>query len=141
MVLDTARPRYKENTTWLGMRGRDAARKSTPKVNTLQVFTIVSQRSSLSCITTRVRIVRTSAKRWDELAKEDHSYIQTHSRGKEKIPRTLVSYFEQNRQKWAYDASICLQSRCHNEKSITPRSQENQLKILSIQVDRRIQQG
>ena len=40
MVLDTARPRYKENTTWLGMRGRDAARKSTPKVNILQVFTI-----------------------------------------------------------------------------------------------------
>ena len=40
MVLDTARPRYKENTTWLGMRGRDAARKWTPKVNILQVFTI-----------------------------------------------------------------------------------------------------
>ena len=33
MVLDTARPRNKENTTWLGMRGRDAARKLTPKVN------------------------------------------------------------------------------------------------------------
>ena len=28
------------NTTWLGMRGRDAARKSTPKMNILQVFTI-----------------------------------------------------------------------------------------------------
>ena len=40
MVLDTARPRYKESTTWLGMRGRDAVRKSTPKVNILQVFTI-----------------------------------------------------------------------------------------------------
>ena len=42
MVLDTARPRYKENTTWLGMHGRDAVRKSTPKVNILQVFTIDS---------------------------------------------------------------------------------------------------
>ena len=40
MVLDTARPRYKENTTWLGMRGIDAARKSTPKVDILQEFTI-----------------------------------------------------------------------------------------------------
>ena len=30
----------KENTTWLGMRGRDAVRKSTPKVNILQIFTI-----------------------------------------------------------------------------------------------------
>ena len=40
MVLDTARPKYKENTIWPGMRGRDAVRKSTPKVNILQVFTI-----------------------------------------------------------------------------------------------------
>ena len=40
MVLDTARPKYKENTTWFGMRGRDAVRTSTPKVNNLQVFTI-----------------------------------------------------------------------------------------------------
>ena len=40
MVLDTARPRYKENTTWLGMRGGDAVRKSTIKVKNLQVFTI-----------------------------------------------------------------------------------------------------
>ena len=39
MVLDTARPRYKKSTIWLGMRGRDAARKSTLKVNILQIFT------------------------------------------------------------------------------------------------------
>ena len=30
----------KRITTWLGMRGRDAARKSTPKVNMFHVFTI-----------------------------------------------------------------------------------------------------
>ena len=40
MVLDMARPKYKENTIWPGMRGRDAVRKSTPKVNILQEFTI-----------------------------------------------------------------------------------------------------
>ena len=40
MVLDTARPKYKDNTIWPGMCGRDAVRKSTPKVNILQVFTI-----------------------------------------------------------------------------------------------------
>ena len=40
MVLDTARPKYKENTILPGMRGRDAVRKSTPKVNILQVFII-----------------------------------------------------------------------------------------------------
>ena len=36
--VDTARPKYKENTTWLGMRGRDAARKLTLKVDLRQDF-------------------------------------------------------------------------------------------------------
>ena len=40
MVLDTARPKYKDNAIWPGMRGREAVRKSTPKVNISQVFTI-----------------------------------------------------------------------------------------------------
>ena len=40
MVLDTAKPKYKESTIWLGMRGRDAVRKSTLKVNILRVFTM-----------------------------------------------------------------------------------------------------
>ena len=40
MVLDTARPKYKQNTIWVAMRGRDAVRKSTLKMNILQVFTI-----------------------------------------------------------------------------------------------------
>ena len=40
MVLDMAKPEYKESTTWLGMRGRDAVRKSTLKVNILLLFTI-----------------------------------------------------------------------------------------------------
>ena len=40
MVLDMARPKYKESTTRLGMRGSDAVRKSNLKVNILQVFTI-----------------------------------------------------------------------------------------------------
>ena len=40
MVLDMARQKNKKSTIWPGMRGRDAERKSTPKVNILQVFTI-----------------------------------------------------------------------------------------------------
>ena len=40
MVLDMARPKYKESTTWLGMRGRDAARKLTLKAGILQVSEI-----------------------------------------------------------------------------------------------------
>ena len=40
MVLDMASPKNKQSTIWLGMRGRDAARKLTLKVNILQVFPI-----------------------------------------------------------------------------------------------------
>ena len=40
MVLDMARPKYKESTPWLGMRGRDAIGNSTLKVNILQLSTI-----------------------------------------------------------------------------------------------------
>ena len=40
MVLDMAKPKNKKSTIWPGMRGRDAARKLTLKVNILQVFTI-----------------------------------------------------------------------------------------------------
>ena len=44
-------------------------------------------------------------KEWDELAQK-RPYISSHSRGKEKIPRTILSYSEQRRQKWAYETSI-----------------------------------
>ena len=40
MVLGVAKSKYKKSTIRLGMRGRDAVRKSTLKVNILQVFTI-----------------------------------------------------------------------------------------------------
>ena len=37
IVLDMARPRYKENTTWLGMRGRDAVWKVDSKGEQLTI--------------------------------------------------------------------------------------------------------
>ena len=40
MVLDMAKPKNKQSTIWPGMRGRDAARKLTLKVNIFMVFTI-----------------------------------------------------------------------------------------------------
>ena len=83
MVLDTARPRYKENTTWHGMRGRDAVRKSTAQG---EYFTAIHD-----------RFLRDPVYRESQLAVGWSS---------EKIQRTLVSYFEQNRQKWTYEASI-----------------------------------
>ena len=80
----------------------------------------ISQRSSLSWITTRNRMDRTKVQRVGRTCKR-RPYISSHSRGKEKIPRTLVSYLEQSRQKWAYETSIWFSSRCLDEKSCTPR--------------------
>ena len=57
------------------MRGRDAVRKSTPKVNVLQVFTIdfseiqFNRESQLA-----IGWSEQKCKEWDELAKEDHTY-------------------------------------------------------------------
>ena len=78
MVLDMAKPKNKQSTIWPGMRGRDAARKSTLKVNFLQVFTIdfseiqVYRESQLAIGWTEQK-----CKEWDELAKEDHTYHLT----------------------------------------------------------------
>ena len=122
MVLDTARPKNKQSTMWLGMRGRDAARKLTPKVNILYRYSrSISQRSSLSRITTRNRMDRTKVQRvgWTCTRRP---YISCHSRGNEMKSRTMISYFEQSRQKLAYETSIWFSSRCLNEKSSTPRS-------------------
>ena len=71
MVLDTARLRYKENTIWLGLHGRDGARKSTPKVNILQVFTIdFSEIQSIVNHNSQSDGQNNSAKRWMNLQKK-----------------------------------------------------------------------
>ena len=41
MVLDTAKPKNRKSTIWPGMRGRDAAKELTLKMNITKVFTIV----------------------------------------------------------------------------------------------------
>ena len=44
MVLDTARPRYKDNT-WFGMRGRVAVRKSVFPIDFSEIQFIVNHSS------------------------------------------------------------------------------------------------
>ena len=73
MVLDTARPKHKENTIWPGMRGRDAARESTPKVNISQDLRDPVYRESQLAIGWSEK----KCKEWDELAQEDHTYKLT----------------------------------------------------------------
>ena len=75
MVLDMAEPKNKENTTWLGMRGRDAVRKSTPKVNILQVFTIdFSEIQFIVNHNSQSDGQNKSAKSGMNLQKKDHTY-------------------------------------------------------------------
>ena len=77
MVLDMARPKCKENTTWLGMRGRDAVRKSTPMVNILQVFTIDFSEIQFIVNLNSQSDGQKKCKEWYEISKEDHTYKLT----------------------------------------------------------------
>ena len=72
MVLDMARPKYKKSTIRLGMRGRDAARKSTLKVNILQVFTIDFSEIQF-IVNLAIGWTEQKCNEWEELAKEDHA--------------------------------------------------------------------
>ena len=100
MVLDTARPKYKESTVWPGMRGRDAVRNSTPKVNIPQVFTIdFSEIQFIVNHNSQSDGQNQSAKSGMILAKEDTWHTKS-SRGKEKTQRTMV---RQNWAVWSFD--------------------------------------
>ena len=78
MVLDMAKPKNKQSTIWPGMRGRDAARKLTLKVNILQVFTIdFSEIQFIVNYNSQPDGQNQSAKSGMNLHKEDHTYRLT----------------------------------------------------------------
>ena len=77
MVLDTARPKYKENTIEPGTRGRDAARKLTLKVDISQVVTIDFSEINFIVNHNSQSDGQNKCKQWDELAQEDHTYRLT----------------------------------------------------------------
>ena len=78
MVLDTARPKYKVDTIWPGMRGRDAVRKSIPQgehvvgIRDRFLRDPVYRESQLAIGWSEQR-----CKEWDELAQEDYTYKLT----------------------------------------------------------------
>ena len=78
MVLDMARPKYKESTTWLGIRGRDAVRNSTLKV---YIFTGIHDRFLRDPVYRESQLevgwTEQKCKEWDQLAKEDRTYHVT----------------------------------------------------------------
>ena len=71
MELDTAKPKNRKSTIRLGMRGRDAARKLTLKVDILQVFTIdFSEIQFIVNHNSQSDGQNKSAKRWTNLQKK-----------------------------------------------------------------------
>ena len=123
MVLDMAKPKNKKSTIWPVMRGRDAARKSTSKVNILRAFTIDFS---------KIQFIVNHNSQSDGQNKSAKSGMKLHKKTihtvslqrKEKIPRTMVSHHEQVRQKWAYVTSIWFSSRCLYVKSCTQQVEE-----------------
>ena len=119
-VLDMAKPKNRKSTMQPGKRGRDAARKSILNVNFLRVFTIdFSEIQDIVNHNSQSDGQNKSAKSWTNLQMK--TYISSHSRGKDKMPRTMVFHLERIRQKWAYEASIRFSSCCLYQKSSPPR--------------------
>ena len=120
----------KKSTMWPGIRGRDAARKSTLKVNILQVSTIdfseIQFDSQLAIGWTEQK-----CKEWDELAKENHT---CHLTPKEKTRFQGQWYLTLNKAgkngpmklRSVFRAAVSMKNRLHYES-------QNKLKSLSIQ--------
>ena len=121
MVLDTARPRYKKSTIRLGMRGRDAVRKSTLKVNILPVFTMdFSEIQFIANHNSQSDGAEQKCKEWDELAKEDHTYRLTPEKKKRYQGQwylTLNKAAKNGPMKLRSDfrAAVLMKNRLHHE--------------------------
>ena len=116
MVLDMTKPKNK-NSTWPRIRGREYCEKvDSQGEHFTGIQRSIPQRSSLSWITTRNRMDRTNVQRVGRICTR-RSNASLHSRGKEKMPRTMVSHFEQ----CICETSIRFSSCCLYEKSFAPR--------------------
>ena len=142
MVLDTARPKYKEHATWLGMHGRDAVRKSVPKVN--KHFTGIHDRllRDTVCRESQLEIgwSEQECKEWDEFAKEDHTCNLTpeeRRRYKGQWYLTLNKPGKNGPMKLrsGYRAAVLMKNRLHHE------SGESIEEPIHSGQQRRIQQG
>ena len=77
MVLDMAKPKNRQSTIWLGIRGIDAARKFTQGEH----FTGIHDRLLRDPVYRESKLAigwsEQKCKEWDEFAKEDHTYRLT----------------------------------------------------------------
>ena len=120
MVLDTARPRYKQNTTWLGMRGRDAVRKSTPKVNFLQEFNIdFSEIQFIVNHNSQSDGQNNSAKRWTNWQNKITRTISLQRNSKDTKDNGILLRTKQAKMGlWSFDLiteAVMMKNRLHHE--------------------------
>ena len=106
MVLDTARPEEQReyHMAWNAWKRRckkvDSQGEFFTGIHDRFLRDPVHRESQLA-----IGLSGQKCKEWNELAKEDHTYKLTPEE-KRRYQGTIVSYFEQSRQKWAHEASI-----------------------------------
>ena len=135
MVLDMARPKYKGSTTWLGMRGRDAVRKSALKVNILQVFTIdFSEIQFIVNHSSQSDGQNKSAKRWTNLQKKTIHIVSLQGKWKDTKDNGILLWTKHAKMgPWNFDLISEPLSRW---KTAYTTNQENQLKSVSIKINK-----
>ena len=116
MVIDPVKLKNKHSTMRSGMRGRDAARELTLKVNILQVPTIgFSESESIVNLNSKLAGPSERWKEMDELEKQK-THVPSLSRGIQKISRTMASHLEQVRQERSYATSTRFSSCSLSQK-------------------------
>ena len=127
-MLDTARPRYKENTTWLGMRGRGAARKSTPFTIDFSEIQFIVNHNSQSDGQNK------SAKSGINLRKKTIDTNSLQRKRKDTKDNGILPWTRQAKMgPWNFDPIFEPLSQW---KTVYTTNQENQLKVPSIQVNK-----
>ena len=131
MVLDMAKPKNRESTIQPGMRGRDAARKLTLKVDILHIFTIeFSEIQLIVNHNSQSDGQNRSAKRWTNLKKKTIHIISL-QRNREDT-KDNVSHLWTSQAKmglWNFDPSFELLSL---SKIVYTASQAKKLKSLFL---------
>ena len=119
MVLVMARPKNGKSTIWPGMCKRDAARKSTLKVNILQVFTIdFSEIQFIVNHNSKSDGQYRSAKQGDEVAQEDHTYRLTPEEKKRYQGQWYLNRAGKNglmKLRSDFRAAVSIKNRLHHE--------------------------
>ena len=124
-----------KSTIWLGMRGRDAVRKSTLKVNIWQVFTIdffrdpVYHESQLACRDAQNQ----RCKELDELGKKKTIHIVSLQRTRKDTKNNGILLFTKQAKMGLWNSDLILEP-LSRWKIVYTTNQENKLKSVSIQI-------